>query len=112
MILPATVLALCLPLIFIVPQWIGTHVITPAFRGVVHTEAIVQTAPHLAQWHGFNLPLLMSVTVIVLGIVGVFSVDRLRKRFYLLKRMHYQLKIFSIRLTSHWSVYQAMDYVI
>lgn len=108
MILPATVLALCLPLIFIVPQWIGTHVITPAFRGVVHTEAIVQTAPHLAQWHGFNLPLLMSVTVIVLGIVGVFSVDRLRKRF--LSAQENALSVENIFHTSYESLERVSGY--
>ncbi|PXA44249.1 cation:proton antiporter, partial [Staphylococcus pseudintermedius] len=93
---------------FIVPQWIVTHVITPAFRGFVHTEALFLTAPHLAQWHGYNSPLLMSVTVIVLGIVGVFSFSRIRMRF--LSALELALSVVTIFYTSYESLVRVSVY--
>ncbi|UXR69882.1 DUF4040 family protein [Staphylococcus sp. IVB6246] len=74
-ILPAVVLALLLPIVFIVPDWVGTNLIQPAFSSVVVNEETATLAPHLAIWHGFNAPLMMSLIIIVVGTFIVLRVD-------------------------------------
>ncbi|QLK85417.1 DUF4040 family protein [Staphylococcus sp. 17KM0847] len=74
-ILPAVVLAALLPIIFVVPDWIGENLIKPAFTSVVANEKVVQFAPHLAVWHGINLPLILSSIVIMIGLIVLMRLD-------------------------------------
>ncbi|MBZ5282196.1 cation:proton antiporter, partial [Staphylococcus aureus] len=36
---------------------------------------IDQLAPHVSQWHGFNIPLLLTIIIILLGSVLAIKVD-------------------------------------
>lgn len=74
-IAPAAVMAICLPLIFIMPKVVGDTILKGAFENIVASNELASYAPHLSQWHGITLPLMMSVTVIVFGILGVLFVD-------------------------------------
>ncbi|MDO5375125.1 MAG: DUF4040 family protein [Staphylococcus rostri] len=77
-ILPAIVLAVLLPFVFVVPNVIGTYIIEPAFSSVVVTAEAASHAPHLAAWHGFNTPLMMSLAIIVVGTIIVLRVDLMK----------------------------------
>ncbi|MBT2813149.1 DUF4040 family protein [Staphylococcus coagulans] len=74
-ITPAMIMALLLPIVFIVPQWVGTYLIQPAFLSSVRSTSFASTVPDLSAWHGFNIPLLMSLTIIVVGLIVVLFVD-------------------------------------
>ncbi|MGV3243320.1 DUF4040 family protein [Staphylococcus sp. 11262D007BW] len=77
-IAPSIIMALCLPLIFIVPQWIGHYIVQPAFNNVVASSALASSAPELERWSGINLPFLMSIAIIILGALGVFGINWMR----------------------------------
>ena len=49
--------------------------LVPALQGISGKAAIKDVAPTISQWHGFNLSLLMSAIVIIVGLIAVFKVD-------------------------------------
>ncbi|AXZ24208.1 Na+/H+ antiporter Mnh2 subunit A [Staphylococcus warneri] len=74
--LPSLVLIILIPIIFFIPNLFGQNMILPALRSVTDAGSKIDTiAPHISQWHGVNLPLILSVTVIVVGIVLALSID-------------------------------------
>lgn len=74
-VLPSAILAVLIPVIFFIPNVFGDAVILPALRGMTIGSAVDQYAPHISQWHGVNLPLILSVIVIVVGFIAVLSID-------------------------------------
>ena len=53
-----------IPIVFVIPNVFGHNVILPALRSVSGVGSKVDTvAPHISQWHGVNLPLILSVIV-------------------------------------------------
>ena len=74
--MPSLVLMILIPIIFFIPNLFGQNMILPALRSVTDAGSKVDAiAPHISQWHGVNLPLILSVTVIVLGVVLALSID-------------------------------------
>ncbi|MCJ1657017.1 DUF4040 family protein [Staphylococcus sp. NRL 16/872] len=74
--LPAIILMIMLPIIFVVPNFFTQHIVLPALRNVTHLGSNVDAlAPHVSQWHGVNLPLIFSIIVIVVGLVLALKVD-------------------------------------
>ncbi|BGE83210.1 DUF4040 family protein [Staphylococcus petrasii] len=74
--LPAIILMIMLPIIFFVPNFFTHHIVLPALRNVTHLGTNVDAlAPHVSQWHGFNLPLIFSIIVIVVGLILALKID-------------------------------------
>lgn len=74
-IMPAVLMAICLPVLFFIPSLVGETILTGAFKNVVASSKLATYVPHLTQWHGFNLPLIMSAMVMIVGLLGVSFVD-------------------------------------
>ncbi len=74
--LPAIILMILIPVIFVIPNVFGNNIILPALRSVsgigMKIDAI---APHISQWHGVNLPLILSIVVIIGGLVLALTVN-------------------------------------
>ncbi|MCS4486503.1 DUF4040 family protein [Staphylococcus americanisciuri] len=94
-IVPAMILATLLPVIFVIPNTIGTYIIEPAFLSVVSNTEKAEYAPHLAAWHGFNMPLVMSLAVIAIGTVIVWRLDLMK---------------YVIQKEEKWSIPKMLDY--
>ena len=74
--LPAVVLMVMLPIIFVIPNFFTEHIVLPALRNVTYLGTKVDAiAPHVSQWHGINLPLIFSIIVIVFGLILAIKVD-------------------------------------
>ncbi|MQI91595.1 cation:proton antiporter, partial [Escherichia coli] len=74
--LPSLILMVLVPVIFFVPNIFGKGIIVPALRAVSGgNHQIDQLAPHVSQWHGFNIPLLLTIIIILLGSVLAIKVD-------------------------------------
>ncbi|AUJ73056.1 DUF4040 family protein [Staphylococcus epidermidis] len=74
--LPAVILMLLIPVIFFVPNVFGNFVILPATRSVSGIGAEVDAfVPHISQWHGVNLPLILSIVVIIIGLILALVVN-------------------------------------
>ena len=73
--LPSLLMTLLLPVIFFVPNLFGDHLVLPALRSTTIGEKVDQFAPHIAQWHGVNLPLILSVVVILVGIIAGLKIN-------------------------------------
>ncbi|HFG8990877.1 TPA: Na+/H+ antiporter Mnh2 subunit A [Staphylococcus argenteus] len=70
------VLTVLIPLIFFIPNIFGQTVIVPALRAVSGVgHQINQFVPHVSQWHGFNLPFLLTLIIILVGLVMALKVD-------------------------------------
>ncbi|MCU5746897.1 DUF4040 family protein [Staphylococcus sp. SQ8-PEA] len=76
--LPSIILTLMLPVIFVIPNVLTHFVLVPALQGLSGEGGIAKKAPIISQWHGFNLPLLLSAIVIVVGVIAVFKVKWLQ----------------------------------
>ncbi|RHW32779.1 Na+/H+ antiporter subunit A [Lysinibacillus yapensis] len=56
--------------IFFFPNLLGEYILKPAMASVYPTfPSAAEMTPHISAWHGFNIELLMTIGVIVLGIV-------------------------------------------
>jgi multicomponent Na+:H+ antiporter subunit A len=77
MLLPTGILASLTLLIAFFPNFISSRLLEPAVSGIVGKSIHL----HIAFWHGFNLPLLMTVFVIVAGILLFLNSEKLRKAF-------------------------------
>lgn len=64
--LPPVVLAALAVVLGVAPGLAEGSIVAPAARGVLGPVDV----PHLALWHGFNAPLLMSAAVVALGLVA------------------------------------------
>lgn len=73
--LPSAIMMILLPIIFFVPNIFGHHIILPALRSITIGENVDKIAPHVSQWHGFNLPLILSLIVMIVGFTAVFKID-------------------------------------
>ncbi|HJG66828.1 MAG TPA: DUF4040 domain-containing protein, partial [Staphylococcus ureilyticus] len=73
--LPSAIMMILLPIVFFVPNLFGHHIILPALRSITIGEKVDAVAPHISQWHGFNLPLLLSFIVIVVGFIAALKID-------------------------------------
>ena len=74
--LPAVILMVLIPIVFVIPNVFGHNVILPALRSVSGVGSKVDTvAPHISQWHGVNLPLILSVIVIIVGTLLALTVN-------------------------------------
>src|SRR5699024_9906203 len=62
-------------LFFIISYLFCNYVILPALRSIKIGEKVDDIAPHISQWHGFNLPLILSLIVIVIGFIAVFKIN-------------------------------------
>ena len=73
--LPSLILMVLVPVIFCT-KYIWEGIIVPALRAVSGgNHQIDQLAPHVSQWHGFNIPLLLTIIIILLGSVLAIKVD-------------------------------------
>ncbi|MGX0910693.1 Na+/H+ antiporter Mnh2 subunit A [Staphylococcus caprae] len=74
--LPAVILMVLIPIVFVIPNVFGHNVILPALRSVSGVGSKVDSvAPHISQWHGVNLPLILSVIVIIVGTLLALTVN-------------------------------------
>lgn len=74
--LPAMILMVMLPIIFFVPNFFTHHIVLPALRNVTYLGTNVDgLAPHVSQWHGFNLPLIFSMIVIAVGLILALKIN-------------------------------------
>jgi multicomponent Na+:H+ antiporter subunit A len=77
MLLPPGILAVLVVAIGVYPGLVEYSIVKPAIL------AVTQVPPdlHLALWHGFNIPLLMSGIALAGGLVGYLNLERLVKVF-------------------------------
>ncbi|OEL03494.1 cation:proton antiporter [Staphylococcus succinus] len=73
--LPSAIMMILLPVIFFIPNLFGESIILPALRSITIGENVDELAPHISQWHGFNLPLMLSVIVIIVGFIAALKID-------------------------------------
>lgn len=73
--LPSAIMMILLPVIFFIPNVFGHNIILPALRSITIGEKVDQVAPHVSQWHGFNLPLILSLIVIVVGFIMALRIN-------------------------------------
>ena len=73
--LPSAIMMIWLPVIFFIPNVFGHNIILPALRSITIGEKVDQVAPHVSQWHGFNLPLILSLIVIVVGFIMALRIN-------------------------------------
>jgi multicomponent Na+:H+ antiporter subunit A len=59
----------------IIPAWVGEVLVEPAVTAIHPTTGDIQ----LKLWHGFNLPLLLSVATLTLGAVFFVAEERVRR---------------------------------
>ncbi|MDU1641014.1 MAG: hydrogen gas-evolving membrane-bound hydrogenase subunit E, partial [Staphylococcus epidermidis] len=85
--LPAVILMLLIPVIFFVPNVFGNFIILPATRSVSGIGAEVDAfVPHISQWHGVNLPLILSIVVIIIGLILALVVNWKEVTHQIIKR--------------------------
>lgn len=65
-----------LPALLSVPLALAVGVLDGPVADAVH-DAGFEYHPHLALWHGFTVPLMVSLMVLVLGVIGVVFRERL-----------------------------------
>lgn len=73
--LPSAIMMILLPVIFFIPNVFGHHIILPALRSITIGEKVDQVAPHISQWHGFNLPLILSLIVMIVGFIMALKLN-------------------------------------
>ncbi|WP_179996328.1 monovalent cation/H+ antiporter subunit A [Acinetobacter sp. YH16051] len=71
---PATLLAVLCILVGLMPALLVEHIVYSTTRASTQLSQFEGT--HLAIWHGFNLPLLMSVIALLGGIIFYFSLAK------------------------------------
>lgn len=71
---PATLLAVLCILVGLMPAFLVEHIVNSTTRA--STQLLQFEGTHLAIWHGFNLPLLMSAIALLGGIIFYFSLAK------------------------------------
>lgn len=71
---PATLLAVLCILVGLIPALLVEHIVNSSTRA--STQLLQFEGTHLAIWHGFNLPLLMSTIALLGGIIFYFSLAK------------------------------------
>src|SRR5699024_10068887 len=56
--LPSAIMMILLLVVFFLPHFVCHYVILPALRRMTVGEKVDEIAPHISQWHGFNLALI------------------------------------------------------
>ncbi|BDH59969.1 Na+/H+ antiporter subunit A [Lysinibacillus sp. PLM2] len=70
MLLSPLILVVIVILIFFFPNVIGNYMLKPAMASIYPTfPSAEEMTPHIYAWHGFNLELMMTIGVVILGIV-------------------------------------------
>lgn len=70
MLISPIVLCVMIVVLFFVPNQLSHYLLAPAMYSVLPTyEQIEGLIPHISAWHGFNLELLMTAGVVVLGVL-------------------------------------------
>jgi len=68
MLIAPAILAILVVGIFFFPNLIGNYIVRPAMAAVYPPfEGAEGLVPHISAWHGFNMPLLMTIGVVVIG---------------------------------------------
>lgn len=83
MLIPTGILASLTLIIAFFPNKFAELFLSPAVSAVTGTEADL----HISFWHGFNLPLLMTVIVIILGIIIYKNFDKFRAALFRLPKI-------------------------
>lgn len=84
--IPAVILGLLIPIIFFIPNLFTQHIVIPALRSVSQLGTEVEAiAPHVSQWHGINLPLIFTIVIIAVGLLGTLFIDWKYLRLGMLK---------------------------
>ncbi|EHJ06723.1 Na+/H+ antiporter Mnh2 subunit A [Staphylococcus simiae] len=74
--IPSIILIVLIPIIFVIPNLFSSSLIKPALRNVTGIgKQVDQFAPHISQWHGFNLPLIFTLLIIVVGLFLACTID-------------------------------------
>ncbi|WP_436862582.1 DUF4040 family protein [Staphylococcus caeli] len=73
--LPSAIMMILLPVIFFIPNLFGSNIILPALRSITIGEKVDSIAPHISQWHGINLPLILSIIVMVVGFIMAMKIN-------------------------------------
>lgn len=70
MLLSPLILVIIVILIFFFPNVIGNYMLKPAMASIYPTfPSAEEMTPHIYAWHGFNVELMMTIGVVILGIV-------------------------------------------
>ncbi|WP_285490369.1 DUF4040 family protein [Staphylococcus haemolyticus] len=100
--LPAIILMVMIPIIFIIPNFFTERLVLPALRNVTNLGSRVDAiAPHVSQWHGVNLPLIFSVIVIIVGLILALKVN--------LKAITHQVIKYASITNSYRNVYRGFE---
>ncbi|WP_318617874.1 Na+/H+ antiporter subunit A [Sporosarcina sp. YIM B06819] len=68
MLIAPSILAILVIGIFFFPNLIGNNILRPAMAAVYPPfEGAEGLVPHISAWHGFNMPLLMTIGVVIVG---------------------------------------------
>lgn len=67
MLIAPTMIALCIPLFFFIPNVLGEYLIGPAIRDIFQTSNVNAYLPHISAWHGFTIPLLLTLSIYIIG---------------------------------------------
>src|SRR5699024_6303953 len=73
--LPSAIMMILLLIVFFVPSLFVHHIILPALLRMTSGEKVDAIATHISQWSLFNLPLLLSFIVIVVGFIAALIID-------------------------------------
>lgn len=74
--------------IFLFPNLLGRYILQPAMASVYPMLQAQDLSPVISYWHGFNMPLLMTCGVIVVGIVLFKTLPNWRKVYQLFSQRY------------------------
>ena len=70
MLIAPVILAIFVVGIFFFPNVVGTYLLRPAMASVYpNISQLDKMVPHISAWHGFKMPLFMTIGVVLVGIV-------------------------------------------
>lgn len=64
-----SVIAVGIPLFFMVPNVLGKYLIGPALRDIGHSDSIATYIPHISAWHGLSTELWITLAIYTIGIL-------------------------------------------
>ncbi|MEN1966736.1 Na+/H+ antiporter subunit A [Lentibacillus sp. N15] len=122
MLIAPGVLALCVIGIFFFPNLLGRYILTPALSSIFPAVPQHELAVEIAAFHGFNMELMMTIALVVLGVV-LFLFLRYWKGIYRLFPQHIsfnalydamleQLGKTSNRITNFYMTGYLRDYLV
>lgn len=70
MLISPFILVTLVVIMFFVPNFFARYLFSPAMLSLYpNTGTMEQLTPHIAAWHGFNTPLLMTIAVVIIGVI-------------------------------------------